>query len=157
MDQEGTVEFDSLVNELQQAVIEQERELYSDQVLEEAYHPKNMGQMEDADAQGATHGWCGDSMSFYLRLDDDTIRKAMFTTDGCGATLACGSMLTKMVTGLDVEAAGEVMPEDLLEALGGLPEESVHCAGVAVAALQNALFNLLALKPRVEEGDVDDD
>jgi hypothetical protein len=49
------------------------------------------------------------------------------------------------------------MPEDLLEALGGLPEESVHCAGVAVAALQNALFNLLALKPRVGEGDVDDD
>jgi len=113
--------------------------------------------MQNADVQGATHGWCGDSMTFYLRLEGDMIKEAMFTTDGCGATLACGSMLTQMVTGMDVEAAGEIMPDDLLEALGGLPEESIHCAGVAVAALQNALFNLLALKPHIEEVEADDD
>lgn len=111
-----------------------------------------MGRMPDPDVQGATHGWCGDSMAFYLRLDGDVIEETTFTTDGCGATVACGSMLTQMVTGMSVEDAGELMPEDLLEALGGLPEESAHCAQVAVAALQNALFSLLALEGGEEVG-----
>ncbi len=130
-----------MFDELQREIAERERAIYSDVVLREAHNPRNMGPITDADLHGIVHGWCGDTMEIFIRLDGETIEKATFVTDGCGATLACGSMLTQLVTGSRLEEAEWVLSEDLIEALEGLPEESLHCAGLAVSALQNALFN----------------
>jgi len=60
-------------------------------------------------------------------------------TDGCGPTVACGSKLTSMVRGLPLGQAQEIIGDDLLAALGGLPDESVHCAQLAVNTLHEAL------------------
>jgi nitrogen fixation NifU-like protein len=147
-----------MIEELQQEIIEREKALYSDVVRREASAPKNMGKMDDADLHGVVHGWCGDTMEIYLRVDrDSTIAEATFTTDGCGATLACGSMLTQMVTGMELRKAEWVLPEDLVKALGGLPEENLHCADLAVSTLQNALLEwrvsqMEAEKERDERG-----
>jgi len=137
--QEGLTDFDRMVAELQSRVLEQARELYSARVIEEAYNPKNVGRMADSDARGVVHGWCGDTMEFYLRMNGERIGKATFMTDGCGPTIACGSMLTTMVRGMSLEEAGEFRSMDLIEALGGLPEESLHCAELAVRTLRAAL------------------
>ena len=179
MDSESQTDFDRMVAELQQEIVEREKALYSDAVRREASAPKNMGRMEDADLHGVVHGWCGDTMEIYLRLDNGstdsgavapgstdggvtspgsstspTIKEATFVTDGCGATLACGSMLTQIVTGMKLEKAEWVLPEDLIKALGGLPEEHEHCAGLAVSTLQNALFNWRVSQTEEEkEGD----
>jgi len=134
-------DFDRLVADLQRRIIEQERALYSDRVIEEARNPSNLGRMAEADACGIVHGWCGDTMEIYLRLNGDRIREATFMTDGCGPTVACGSMLTRMVKGMSLDEAGRIEPEDLLAALGGLPEESVHCAELAVSTLREAIAN----------------
>ena len=134
-------DFDRAMEELQQQVIEQARALYSAKVVKEFYDPKNLGRMRKPDARGLVHGWCGDTMEIYLRVDGERIKEATFVTNGCGPTVACGSKLTTVVQGMSVEEASEVRPADLLEALDGLPEESVHCAGLAVSTLQNALLN----------------
>lgn len=134
-------DLDRFVEELQQQIIEETRAVYSDKVVEELYHPRNLGRMQQPDARGIVQGWCGDTMEIYLRLDSDRIEEASFITDGCGPSVACGSMLTTMVTGMSREEASEIQPEDLLKALDGLPEESVHCTELAVSTLQNALFN----------------
>jgi nitrogen fixation NifU-like protein len=130
-----------MVDELEKEVRALERELYSETVLLEASNPSNVGLIPGADLHGAVQGWCGDKMEVFIRLNEGTIEEATFITDGCGATLACGSMLTKMVVGMTLAEAEWVLPEDLILALDGLPEGSVHCAGLAVSALQNALFN----------------
>jgi nitrogen fixation NifU-like protein len=78
-------------------------------------------------------------MEIYLRLNGERIEQACFMTDGCGPTVACGSTLTTIVHGLSLHEAGGITPEDLLEALGGLPEESVHCAELAVNTLREAI------------------
>jgi len=149
---EGATDFDHFVEELQQRVLEDARTDYSDKVIEEFYNPKNLGRMPEPDAHGLVQGWCGDTMEIYLRLNGERIEEATFMTDGCGATIACGSMLTQRVTGKSLEEVGELLPEDLIEALNGLPEENEHCAELAVSTLQNALFNW-----RVEkEGLLDD-
>jgi len=136
-----STDFDRSVEELEQRVIEQARAVYSDKVVNEFYNPKNVGRMPESDARGLVHGWCGDTMEIYLRLKRARIEKASFVTDGCGPTVACGSMLTTMVQGMSLEEASEVRPADLLEALDGLPQESAHCADLAVSTLQNALLN----------------
>ncbi len=141
MDGDSTAKYERMVEELQQEIVARERALYSDVVLREAQHPQNMGCLKDPDAFGLVKGWCGDTMEIYLRLNDGTIEEARFTTDGCGPTVACGSMLTQMVSGMTIEKAEWILPKDLINALDGLPEESMHCAGLAISTLQNALVN----------------
>jgi nitrogen fixation NifU-like protein len=138
---EESTDFDRLVQAIQQEIAKRERELYSETVLREASHPKNVGAIPDADLHGVVHGWCGDTMEIFVRLSDGAIKEATFIADGCGVTLACGSALTQMVTGMTIAEAEWVLPEDLVQALDGLPEESMHCADLAVSTLHNALFN----------------
>jgi len=130
-----------MVEELQQQIIEQARAVYSDKVVEEFYNPRNLGRMPEPDARGIVHGWCGDTMEIYLRLNGKRIQEATFMTDGCGPSVACGSMLTRLMQGMSLEEVGQIKPEDLLAALDGLPEESVHCAELAVSTLQEAILN----------------
>ena len=114
---------------------------YPAKVIEEAAHPKNMHRMPDPDARGIIHGCCGDTMEIYLRLDGETIKEATFMTDGHESAIACGSMLTTMVGGRSMAAAGKISPEELMAALGGLPESKTHCARLTVNTLQEAIAN----------------
>ncbi len=153
MDQNSATSFERMVEDLRQEIADREEALYSDIVLREARNPKNMGRIEEPDLHGMVHGWCGDTMEIFLRVEDETIEEATFVTDGCGATLACGSMLTQMVTGMRLEKAEWVLPKDLINALQGLPEEHEHCAGLAISTLQNALFNWRVSQMADEEAD----
>jgi nitrogen fixation NifU-like protein len=78
-------------------------------------------------------------MEIYLRLNGSTIQEAAFVTDGCGPSVACGNMLTTMVQGMALDEASRINPEDLLVALDGLPDESAHCAELAVNTLRKAI------------------
>jgi nitrogen fixation NifU-like protein len=143
-DQHGTIDFERLVEEIQRQFMEQARAIYSPQVVEHAFNPRNLGRMEGPDACQTVTGLCGDTMEMFLRLDGEggeaeSIKDITFMTDGCITTLACGSMLTSMVHGMSLEEAGQIEPEDLLDALGGLPEENAHCARLAVTTLREAI------------------
>jgi nitrogen fixation NifU-like protein len=91
-------------------------------------------------------------MEITLQLNEMTIKEATFVTDGCGPTLACGSLLTQMLIGMTLAEAEWVLPEDLIKALDGLPEESLHCADLAVSTLHNALFNWRVARMGQHEG-----
>jgi len=99
----------------------------------------NMGTLEDPDLRGSYRGCCGDSMRIELRLDGDTIQEARFTTDGCSATIACGGMLTRMLKGKTLSQAGNLKSKQLVEALGGLPEDHVHCAELSMRTLKQTI------------------
>jgi nitrogen fixation NifU-like protein len=132
-------DFDRLLMELQRLIDEQARATYSPQVIHESRYPSNVGRMGDCDASAAVLGWCGDTMEVYLRVQDGKIAQATFLTDGCGPTVASGSMLIKIVSGLPLDEALQITADDLLAALGGLPDENAHCAQLAVNTLHQAL------------------
>jgi nitrogen fixation NifU-like protein len=132
-------DFDRLVAELQRQIDAQARALYSEKVIQEVNDPKNVGRMPAANAHAAIRGWCGDTMEIYLRLNGERIKEATFFTDGCGPTVACGSKLTTTVTGMSLKDAGLISAQELIDALDGLPEDSLHCAELAVQTLQAAI------------------
>lgn len=140
----GRSDIDRVVEEIQRWIIERERALYSEKVIEEYHHPKNLGRMSEPDAIGIVQGWCGDTMEIYLRINDRRIVEATFMTDGCGPTIACGSKLSTMIQGMSLDEAGALAKDALLTALDGLPEGSVHCAELAVNTLQEAIANYRA-------------
>ena len=138
-------DFDHFVKELQRQILEEAQAIYSDRVVKEFTNPKNVGRLAKPDAHATVRGWCGDTMEIYLQLNGEKIEEASFMTDGCGPTVACGSMLTTMVQGVSLREVKRIGPQRLIDALDGLPEESVHCADLAVNTLQKAISEL----PRV--------
>jgi ATP-binding protein involved in chromosome partitioning len=102
---------------------------------------ENYGGLENPDATGKLLGWCGDSMQIDLRLKGDVIQEARFITDGCKATVACGSMITRLVRSKTLNEAQHITSEDLITELEGLPEDHEHCAELAVNTLREAIKN----------------
>jgi len=117
-------------------------EPYSDKVLTLAYEPMNVGEIENPDTFGYVKGSCGDEMTIFLRIKDGRIYDAKFLTDGCGATLACGSTVTELAKGKTIWEAKKIHPQGIVDYLGGLPASHLHCAFLAVRALRKALDNL---------------
>jgi len=137
--------------EIQKQIIEEEKIIYSNKIIELYNSPINFGRIEDADVYAMIHGWCGDTMEMFLKVEGGIIKDISFMTDGCGATLAAGSMLTIMVKGQSIEEARKINEEDLLDALGGLPDENLHCAALSVNTLREAIGELLKKRGRQAE------
>jgi len=122
------------------------REIYSEAAIEHGMNPRNIGEIEDADGFAAITGPCGDTMSIWLRIDDERIVDARFLTDGCGTSRASGSMATEMAKGKNLAEAQKISQQDVLDGLGGLPEESEHCALLAANTLKEAIDDYLFRK-----------
>ena len=134
-----TEEFDDLINELEAAIQKEEKELYSERTLEEAYNPKNVGVLEDPDGYARITGPCGDTIQIHLKIADAKIVDCKFITDGCGPSTASGSAVTEMAKGKTIEEALLIQAKDVLAVLDGLPEESIHCPVLAVNTLRAAI------------------
>jgi len=116
-----------------------EQVVYSPRVIEEATNPQNMRRMSDPDAVGIIHGCCGDTMEIYLHLDNNRVKEAAFMTDGHESAIACANLLCTMVQGVSLKEAARISPEELSDALGGLPKAKLHCAKLAIDTLHKAL------------------
>ncbi len=107
-------------------------------LVDHANSPRNNGPLIDYDGRALITGPCGDTMEFWVKLVDERITKVSFVTDGCGTAHACGSMATVLAEGKSLEEISALSPEDILQALGGLPEASQHCALLAATTLKAA-------------------
>jgi nitrogen fixation NifU-like protein len=122
------------------------RKVYSEATIDHSMNPRNLGDLEDADGFAKVIGPCGDTMEIWLKVKNGAIRDASFMTDGCGTSVASGSMVTEMAKGKNISEAQEINQQDVLSALGGLPEESEHCALLAANTLKEAIRDYLAIK-----------
>lgn len=103
-------------------------------------HPKNVGEIPDADGVGTVgNPICGDVMRMFLKIENDIIVDAKFKTFGCGAAISTSSMVTEMVKGKTIEEALRISNKAVAEALGGLPAIKMHCSVLAEQALRSAL------------------
>ena len=119
---------------------------YSQTAIEHMRNPRNVGLIPNSDGQARITGPCGDTMEIWLRVRDGIIEQATFWTDGCGTTIAAGSVVTELAKGKQAGEAFRIAQQDVLEALGGLPEESVHCALLAANTLKEAVKDYLACR-----------
>ena len=133
-------------DELEALVTADARQIYSETVIDHAMNPRNVGTIPDADGFGHVKGPCGDTMAIWLRIKEGRITNASFSTDGCGTSIASGSMVTELAKGKMILEAQSINQENVLDALDGLPEESAHCALLAATTLKQALRDYLAIQ-----------
>jgi len=134
------------MDELQAMVTADARQIYSETVIDHAMNPRNLGEMADNDGFARVTGPCGDTMEMWLKVTDGMIIQATFYTDGCGTSIASGSMVTETAKGKSIIEAQKISQQNVLDALGGLPDESEHCALLAANTLKTAIRDYIAMK-----------
>ena len=109
--------------------------LYTETVMDHFTHPRNVGEIPDADGVGEVgNAKCGDIMKMYLKIKDDRIEDVKFETFGCGS-----SMATELIKGKTIEEALAVTNKQVVDALGGLPAYKLHCSVLAEESIKAAV------------------
>src|SRR5437588_12505753 len=114
--------------------------MYSPQLLDHFQNPRNAGEITDPDASVQLENpACGDILKLTLRVTDGRITEIRFLAKGCVPAMACGSLLTELVQGKTLKEVRKLRREELVQAIGGLPEASSHAGHLAIDALAAAL------------------
>ena len=118
---------------------------YTEKVMDHFLHPRNVGEIPDADAVGEVGNiTCGDALKLFLKLDEagETVADVKFQTFGCASAIASASALTELVKGRPLREVEGITNDDIAAYLGSLPEEKMHCSVMGMEALQAALAHL---------------
>ncbi len=113
--------------------------------IEEAIKsPKNLGELEGADAVGTVgNADCGDMLRMWIKFKEEdgkrVIDRATFQTFGCETAIAVASVATELITGKTAEEALSMGSTELSAPLGPLPPVKIHCAQLVEGALRSAL------------------
>lgn len=114
--------------------------MYNEKVMDVFQNPKNVGEIGNPDGKGTVgNEVCGDIMQITLRIKDDVIVDAKFKTFGCAAAIATSSTATEMIKGMTLEEALKVTNKSVIEKLGGLPPQKIHCSVLAEEAIKAAI------------------
>lgn len=114
--------------------------MYNDKVMDHFQNPRNVGKIENPDAYAkVTSPSCGDLIEIYLTIEDNIIKDVKFQTFGCAAAIASGSMATELLKGKTLEEAKALTNSEVVDELGGLPAEKVHCSVMAEDVIRDAI------------------
>jgi nitrogen fixation NifU-like protein len=124
--------------------------VYSEKVMDHFTHPRNVGEIENADGIGEEgNPVCGDMMTFYIKVKDNRLEDVKFKTFGCGAAIAVSSMVSEMAKGKTLEEALKITPALVATELEGLPKNKYHCSNLGAQALHKAIQDYLS-KPKAQ-------
>jgi len=113
---------------------------YSDKVMDHFQHPRNVGEIKDADGIGEVgNPVCGDLMTFNIKVKDERLEDVKFKTFGCGAAIAVSSMVSEMAKGKTLDEAMQITNASVAKELGGLPPNKMHCSNLGADALHKAI------------------
>ncbi len=115
---------------------------YNEVVIDHFMNPRNVGELAGDEADGfglVGDPSCGDQMKLWITVRDGRIARIAFKSFGCPGAIATSSMLTALAENRTLDAARRITDDDVVEALGGIPEKKRHCSLLGVRALQAAI------------------
>jgi len=128
------------------------RPVYSAELLDHFQNPRNAGEVEAPDSTARLENpACGDILELSLKLEKSLEKRKLearriaeirFRAKGCVPAMACGSAITELVKGKNVEEARQISREELVQKVGGLPQASSHASHLAIDTLAALLRNL---------------
>jgi nitrogen fixation protein NifU and related proteins len=121
--------------------------MYTNNLLDHFTNPRNAGIISDANGIGTIGDPdCGDFIRIYIRVRNDRLKDVSFEVCGCPAAIATTSILTELAKGKTINEAMAIDENDVLKAIGELPQPKVHCSNLGPAALKQAILYYLQNK-----------
>ncbi len=136
--------FDEFCDELEKQIIKKDIEDHNERIVQLFLEPKNLGRMPENETSAfrSERGKKGELLELYLKINHKgTVQKASFFTDGCGCMIAVASQATLLIEGKTLEDVESLSVEDIIRALGGLPNDEIHCAELTVSTLKSLVKN----------------
>ena len=112
---------------------------YSEKAIEYYMNKVNVGELSEPDAHAIYTGPCGDTMEIFLNVEDGVIKEAKFQAIGCAGAFSSGSALTERIIGMTLEEAEKIEEDEIIDYLGGIPAQKVHCTCLSKRTLQKAI------------------
>ena len=147
--------LDDFLDKLQEEIFDEAREALGDRGFHRWRNPKFNGKMEDPDGWARVTGECGDSMEIFLKFADGRVAEASYFTDGCASSMVSGSFAAELTLNRTPEEVTDITADDVLKAIGRLPEEDRHCTTLAARTVQAALDHYMSRLARPEKPDAD--
>ncbi len=119
------------------------RAIYSETTTDHILNPRNTEPITNSDGYAEIQSGDRESLKIWISVRNDIVSDSAFWTNGCAATIACGSMVTELVKGKTVTEGLSIAAADIANALADLPEGNFHCAELAAGALRLALKDCL--------------
>ena len=131
--------FDDFVNKLQEQIFDESKEAFGEEGFKRWREPKFRGKLENHNTHAKIKGSCGDSMEFYLNIENNVVKEASYLTDGCGSSTVCGSFAAEMTLGKTLDELTDITGESILKEIGTFPLEDKHCAFLAAETINEAV------------------
>jgi len=133
--------YDNAIAKHKKDINEEEIKEYNKYIIDLIHSPKNWGipKEDEITISHSYKGPCGDTMKFFLKINNNLIEKANFITDGCGASIATASQTTILIEGKPLNYVENLKSEDIDKALKGLPENHKHCTELALRTLNQLI------------------
>ena len=131
--------LDEFVDQLQEKIFDEAREVLGEEGFHRWRNIQNRGKMENPTAHGRLTGTCGDTMEIFLEIENNLVKNASYMTDGCGTSNVSASFAAEMAVGRNVEDLVNITGEAIMERLGNLPENEIHCPFLAASTIQETL------------------
>ena len=113
---------------------------YTKKVMQHFLHPQNIGEIKNPDGRAEVGNVvCGDKLTFSIKVKDNKIVDVKFLSFGCASNIATASLLTKEIKGKTIAYAKKFQWKQIMDGLGGLPEQKIHCSVLAVEGLKKAI------------------
>jgi nitrogen fixation NifU-like protein len=135
--------LDEFANKLQNQIFDEAREALGEKGFHRWRNPRFNGRMKDPDGQARVTGECGDSMEIYLRFNDDRVCEASYFTDGCASSSISGSFAAELTLGRTADEVTDITADTVLNTIGKLPTEDLHCTTLAARTVQEALSDYM--------------
>jgi nitrogen fixation NifU-like protein len=127
---------------------------YNELVIDHFTNPRNVGELENPDGEAVIGDpSCGDEMKVCIKVEENRIVDIKFKSYGCPGAIATSSMMTEMAKGKTIEEAQKITDDDVVIALGGIPEKKKHCSLMGVTGLLAAIDDYLQRNHEEVEGE----
>ncbi|WP_289019055.1 iron-sulfur cluster assembly scaffold protein [Desulfobacter postgatei] len=135
--------LDAFLDKLQEEIFDEAKQALGERGFDRWRNPKYNGRMENPDGWGRVTGECGDTMEIYLKFKGNRVADASYFTDGCASSMVSGSFAAELTLGKTPEELTDITADQILEAIGRLPDDDLHCTTLAARTIQAALDNYM--------------
>ncbi len=145
----GKVKEDNqIIEEMTSILREKARELYPEKVVDYGSNPANYGTIDSPDGYAIMPDECGKDVEMFLRIRQEKVDEAKFIAGGCIFTVAACNAAAEMARGKTWQECLSINISSIVEHLGGMPEDHLHCALFAARIFQRTLKSYIIKKSR---------